>query len=99
MKQFYYQVKGKDPSEYSHSNWHWPPLFSGKVEADNKKQARLLIEDEYGRKFPLRVLSKDLEKEHYLLNIREIDSNDVKTLSLFDLKECKECGCKFRVID
>lgn len=102
MAKFYYQIKGKELNTYfGSSNWSWPPIFSGMVEAKTKKEARLLIEDEYGRKFPLRVLQKDLDNESYLLNIREITKDDTRTLSLFELKECLEpdCSNKFRVID
>lgn len=98
MKQFYYQIKGRELSSYG-GGWCWPPIFSGLVEADNKKKAKIIVEEEYERKFPLRVLRKDLENEHYLLNIREVPADDEKTLSLFELRECMECGTKFRVID
>lgn len=95
---FYYQIKGKEPIS-GLGNWNWPPLFSGMVTADSKKHARCLIEDEYGRKFPLRVLKKDLENEHYLLNIREVSDDDHKTLGLFEMRQCSECESKFRIID
>lgn len=95
---FYYQIKGQGDSAFG-GNWCWPPIFSGMVTADNKKKAKSLIEDDYGRKFPLRVLSKDLDKESYLLSIREIQHGDTRTKDLFLLKECKQCNIKFRVID
>ena len=96
---YYYQIKAKDDSEYSISSWAWPPVFSGKVSAENKKQAKSLIEEEYDRKFPQRVLKNDLENHHYLLNIREIEDDDERTRSLFYVRECNQCETKFRRID
>lgn len=98
MPDFYYQIKGKESETYG-GGWAWPPLLSGKVEADNKKQAKALIEEEYGRKFPLRVLRKDIDNESYLLNVREIAKEDEKTRNLFELNECQMCKTKFRIID
>lgn len=98
MKEFYYQIKGRGENIYG-GNWSWPPIFSGKVEAEDKKKARLIIEDDYCRKFPLRVLEKDLANESFLLNIREIQEGDTHTKSLFSLIKCKQCETKFTVID
>lgn len=99
-KQFYYQLKGKSEGSGDFGgNWAWPPVFSGKVKAVSKKEARKLIEADYGRAFPLRVLTKDLFKEHYLLYIREIHKDDDRTNDLFKLKQCKQCKKEFKVID
>lgn len=101
MSDFYYQIKGKQPSPYNGEvdNWGWPPIFSGKVTATNKKQAKALIDDEYGRAFPQRVLKKDMGKHEYLINIREIQADDEMTIGLFELKECLHCSAGFRTID
>lgn len=99
MTDFYYQIKAKDNSEYGISSWAWPPVFSGKVTAENKKLAKALIEEEYGRKFPQRVLKKDLDQHQYLLNIREITEDDERTRGLFETRECQQCKAKFRQID
>jgi len=105
MTEFYYQIKGKEPnslypkSDEEHWSWKWPPLFSGKVEAEDKKQAKALIEDEYGRKFPQRVFKKDMAEHAYLINIREIKENDDSTRALFEEKDCKHCSSTFRRID
>jgi len=99
MPKFYYQIKGKDKSEYGSGRWDWPPLLSGMVQSEDKKGARALIDEEYGRKFPLRVLRKDMDSEHYLLHIREVGEDDEKTLRLFEPIACKECETKFRIID
>jgi hypothetical protein len=98
-KLFYYQIKGKENDSFN-GNWAFPPLFSDVVEAKNKKEAKLLIDEEYGRKFPLRVLNKDLENNPFLLNIREVDQEkDQRTLNLFKYHKCIECETKFRIID
>lgn len=97
MYDFYYQIKGKEQSSWG--GWAWPPVFTGKVTAKDKKDAKKIIENEYERKFPLRVLKKDLENEHYLLKITEIKEDDERTKSLFEFIQCKECGQSFRVID
>lgn len=96
---FYYQIKAKSNDRESFSNWSFPPVFSGKVTADSKKSAKIIIEEEYGRNFPLRVLEKDLEKEHYLLSIQEIKADDERTKGLFDFRDCQQCGQRFRIID
>ncbi len=101
-KEFYYQIKGKEGKDsdmgYSYSNWSFPPIFSGKVLAENKKEAKKIIEEEYNKKFPLRVLSKDLDNNEFLLKITDMDTNPFLK-ELFIEKECKECKNKFRRID
>ena len=99
MADYYYQIKARRDSGYGMSSWAWPPVFSGKVSAKNRKQAKQLIEDEYDREFPLRVLKKDIEQHNYLLGIREITEEDERTRSLFDLRECKQCKNTYRQID
>lgn len=100
MKEFYYQIKGKNnPSDpYSYGKWAFPPIFSGKVEATDRKEAKLIIDEEYGRKFPLRVLDKDIDANEYLLAITEITENSGHS-RLFSSRECSTCGSEFRIID
>lgn len=101
MKEFYYQIKGKkSETQSSLSNWVFPPIFSGKVEAEDKQEAKKLIEEEYGRQFPLRVLSKDLDSNEFLLNIEDM-TNNYHAQSLFEKKVCQCEGCNktFRRID
>jgi len=93
---YYYQIKGK----CIHTNgWEWPPSFSGKVTAENKKDARKQIEDEYERKFDLRVLAKNFEKTDYLLRIVEISNSNDYIADLFKENKCLSCESSFRVID
>lgn len=102
MPEFYYQIKGK-ANEFNENllfgtgNWVFPPIFSGKVEADNKNDAKLLIEIEYQNKFPLRVLKKDLDTNEFLLKIDVIETDRIKRL--FEIKTCKFCNNTFKVID
>jgi len=99
LPDFYFQIKTKNNDDYGISKWAFPPLFSGKVEAINKKDARVQIEAEYGRQFPLRVLEKDLKDEHYLLHIEQIREDDERTKGIFELRKCVACENTFRRID
>ena len=100
MPQFYYQIKGHKPAgEYTDAEWVWPPVFSGLVEAPTKKEAKILIEEEYGRQFPIRVLRKDIEQHAYLLNVRELGPEDEYLLRRFRDTPCKVCGAIFKLID
>ena len=101
IAQFYYQIKGKKGADdYSFSNWSFPPIFSGKVSAKDKKEAKLMIEKEYGKKFPLRVLQKDLDSNEFLLKIEEIKEGS-HIQRLFEERKCENPNCsnKYRKID
>lgn len=106
MNKYYYQIKGKagyvDPeyvSVYGNpQNWTFPPVFSGMVEAENRKEAKEIIDELYGKKFPLRVLNKDLESNEFLLSIEELKEGSHR-LKLFEKRECELCGGGFYVID
>jgi len=67
MPDFYYQIKGRR-DDGSFSDWHWPPLLSGKVTAENKKAARKCVEELHGQSFPMRVKQEDKDKFLYLMN-------------------------------
>lgn len=101
MKKFYYQIKGRCPATnaFGEAHWAWPPVFSGLVEAEDRKRARELVDELYERKFPMRVLAKDMAANEYLLNIQEIADTDTYILSRFEDKACKECGTVFKLID
>ena len=102
IKEFYYQIKGKlsipESNGWGISNWGFPPIFCGKISAINKKKAKELIDEEYGKKFPQRVLQKDLDSNEFLLNIEEIKpGSHIK--QLFELQTCIHCKQTFYVID
>lgn len=99
MTNWFYQIKARQNSDSSYGGWIWPPVFSGKVEAETKADARAMIDQEYGQKFPMRVLSKDIETAHFLLSIHEIDPDDTRTNGLFTIRQCQVCAGGFRVID
>jgi len=100
MPDYVYTIKGQgDPVLEGDSGWAWPPLFSGMVTAQDKKAAKIEIEAEYGRKFPLRVLRADLEKYPFLLRIDLLDADNDYVRRRFLQTECKECQCKFKLID
>lgn len=100
--QWYYQIKGKNNNPNSGlfgSNWTFPPIFVGKVTADTRKSAIDSVNSLYGKKFPTRVLQKDLDSNEFLLSIQEIKDTDRQILELFDIKTCKQCNQTFRVVD
>ncbi|NVL49963.1 GIY-YIG nuclease family protein [Pseudomonas syringae pv. actinidiae] len=103
MPEYYYQIKGRsEGGEYHSAEWIFPPVFSGLVTAENRKRAKEMIEDDYGRKFPSRVLKKDMDAHHYLLQLRELnehDPGDTYIRRRFEFVPCKECGTPFRLID
>jgi len=103
MPEYYYQIKGRtEARKHQSAEWIFPPVFSGLVVADDRKLAKAMIEDDYGRQFPSRVLKKDMEQHHYLLNIRELKPDDYSDNYLrrrFQYLPCKECGTLFRLID
>ena len=102
LKNFYYQIKGKagKDNESIFSCWAFPPIFSGKVTTKDKKEAKELIEKEYGKNFPLRVLKKDLDSNEFLLKIQEIEKGS-HVERLFQERECenRECNNKYKIID
>lgn len=99
MPEFFFQIKGKSgPDAYSMGNWAWPPIWSDKVDALDHDDAKRKIEEMYGKKFPLRVLKKDLDSNDFLLSITMITEHDSYFKRMFDVQECKCCGIKFRVI-
>lgn len=99
MIDFYYQVKARQDSDCDYSRWIWPPVFSGIVSATSRKEAREMVDAEYAQKFPMRVLKNDIETAQFLLNIREVPENDKRTRSLVEVRDCKQCGGGFRVVD
>jgi hypothetical protein len=101
MAKFYYQIKGRRPATSAHgeAGWAWPPVFSGMVEAPDRKAAKAVVGDQYERQFPSRVLPKDMEAHEYLLHIQPIDEDDTYLLGRFENRPCKECGTVFKLID
>ncbi len=97
--EFYYQIKGKKgDQDQSSSNWAFPPIFSGKVVAENRIEARKLIDEQYQKTFPTRVLNKDIESNDFLLSMEEIKP-DGHIKRLFEPQECVRCKNTFYVID
>lgn len=105
LKKFQYQIKGKksqsQKGEYDlyDSNWVFPPIFTGLVEAKDRKEARKKLEEEYNHKLPQRVLSKDLETTDFLLRLEEIKDDNTYLLSKFEVNTCLVCKTNFRQID
>lgn len=104
MPEFLFQIKGKRGDETmghwgGSSNWSFPPIWQDKIEANDVADAKLKIEELYGRKFPLRVLKKDLESNEFLLNITPINEYNYYIQKYFDINECKNCQSKFKLIE
>ena len=98
MPKYYFKIKGKNGNSLS-SNWSFPPIFSGLVEASDKKSAKSIIDGLYDKKFPLRVLNKDLESNEFLLAIDEIDESSIYYKKIFSINVCEVCNSEFKVID
>lgn len=100
MPDYFYQIKGRESDIHDGgTGWAWPPVFSGLVVASDRKEAKALIEEEYSRVFPVRVLKKDMEQHAYLLLIREVKPHEEYLLRRFRDTECKECQVIFKPID
>lgn len=98
--EYYYQIKGKANKDYEYAtsqNWSFPPIFSGKVEANNRKQAKEMICELYEKQFPTRVLQKDLDSNEFLLSIEDM-KDGTHFHRLFELRTCT-CGNTFYIID
>lgn len=103
MKEYFFQIKVRANKEYDDGfmamNWSFPPEFQGKVSANDKKEAKKKIEEEFDREFPLRVLKKDYPNVPYLLKITEITERKGSIKELFEYRKCDICGNEFRIID
>ncbi|WP_223515714.1 GIY-YIG nuclease family protein [Pseudomonas sp. GL-R-26] len=100
MAKFYYQIKGRQPAGPNReAEWAWPPVFSGMVEAETRKEAKGQVEELYDRQFPMRVLRSDMTDHAYLLHIQELSETDTYLLRRFEDTVCKECGTVFKLID
>jgi hypothetical protein len=101
MSEFYYVIKGKrsEVEDFHNSNWEWPPMWSGKITAKDRKHAKQLIDEMYEHEFKLRILNKDLWRHNFLLFIEKIDDDNWKAREVFEERICDTCGKDFRLID
>lgn len=100
MALFYWNIKGRTGEGYG-SNWSFPPIWTDFIEAKDRKEARALIEEQYGSKFPARSPKNSEQQTEFLLTVKEVKQDDKYTLSLNELKTCKnkDCGAQYRVIE
>ena len=86
------------PGAFGESHWDWPPLVTDVIEADDKKQARALIESEYNKKLPIKVSKKDRDNTDYLLWLTELKETDYKYNHLLNENVCPICDNKFTIL-
>lgn len=90
MAEFYYQIKGMN----NEGNWCWPPLFSDKISAANSKEARRLLEDQYGMKLPGSRLKQKADEQKILLTLIDLETNPFLKKRFAPLT-CKQCGSEY----
>lgn len=93
--EFYFDIKARVNSDKDYSDWLWPPIWSGKIEAKDRKTARNLIDEEYNRSFSMRFSSKNPD-EPFLLSIKDMTPHLAKR---FEILTCEVCGCDFTLND
>ena len=93
-KDWYFIIKSKRDGYYGMT-----ALFKGKVSAENKKEARHIIETEYDHKFPLRDSKNN--KSCYILGLYEMGNDPQYSFvaEQFKVKKCKQCGEEYTIID
>jgi hypothetical protein len=90
MPEFYFDIKARVNTEGdSFSKWGWPPVWSGKIEANDSKDARKKIEDEYDRKFILKD-GKNTKEEMFLLSIKPMSDYLAKRFEPIQCEMCQE---------
>ena len=94
MPLYYYQIKGKNDA----GHWTWPPLFADRIEAESTKQARKMLEEEYGMKLPGGRLKKEFDSQQMLLTIMDITDKPYMQ-ARFNPKECTVCGITFTPLE
>ncbi len=91
--EFYFDIKAKENSSREYSDWSWPPIWSGKISAESKANARVLINEEYGRSFIMRFSKKNPD-EPFLLSIKEMTPYLTKR---FEVRICEVCENEFTI--
>ena len=94
MKEFYFDIKARvNDSDDSFSKWSWPPVWSGRIDATDQKEARKKIEEEYQRKFIMRD-GKNVKDEPFLLSIKPMTPYLAKR---FEKINCQMCDIEYTV--
>jgi len=92
MKTFYCIIK------YRHKDGFWMDLIKDNIQAENKKDAREKVKNEFKIDAPMRIALKDVKDGDLLLKLYEHDGKYF-THDFFDEKECKVCGKKFNICE
>jgi hypothetical protein len=92
--EFYFDIKARENTEGdSFSKWGWPPVWSGRVEAENSKDARLKVESEYNQKFILKD-GKNTQDNMFLLSLKPMNDYLAKR---FEIVNCTVCGSAYSI--
>lgn len=89
--EFYFDIKARESDEYT--RWIWPPVWSGKIEAENKNDARKKIEEEFNQKF---VLKESKTPMPFLLAIKPMNDYLAKR---FEIRKCEVCNSEYTLND
>lgn len=90
---FFYRIKCPKKTEYR-NEWEYKPFDIGYIEAENKKEARALLEDEYGEKMTMRCKKDDIGTKHFFF-VALYEPNDYFDSFYNDKRECKVCKKEF----
>lgn len=109
MKKFYCIIKGRwdysdkvsKEDEYgfvSSGSW-WTQIVKDVIIASDKKEARKIVTETYGKNIPMKVMKKKIVPESLMLSLFEIDGDSYFKKGYFDQKKCSVCNSKFSMID
>lgn len=107
MQEFYFDIKAREievrkkegngtwlPASET-STWKWPPVWSGRIEAKDRADARKKIEEEYNQRFIMKdgIKVKDVP---FLLSIKPMTNYLSKR---FEAIQCMICGSEYTAND
>ena len=99
MKTFYCIIKGRwnNPQDEYSDGW-WTQIIKDTIQAEDKKEARKIVTETYGKNIPMRMKASDIKEDSLLLSLYEIDGDSYFKKGYFDDKECTICGSSFSMI-
>ncbi len=96
MKNWYCIIQGRDDD-----NFYWKQIIKDIIQAETKKEARLIVESDYLTSLPMRIKQSDLNHGSFLLSLYEIPEYGQYSFlnEMFKITECKYCGLEYRPVD